>query len=637
MDSKRAATSRSYRGLVMLLVAFTTLALVYSIVVPIFEGPDEDDHFRYVKYLADHRDLPVQLFQSGGGSAGHQGWQPPLYYGIAALVISPVDTSDFEKHLWLNPAASFQGDRACCGRNLYFHTPSEDFPYTGTTLAVHLARGVSILFGALTVALIYLLVLSLLPNAPGLALAAASIAAFNPSFIFASMLVSNDAPLAAFCTLALLLGVRLLTGRQAPTLRNFSFLGLAIALGLLVKTTALGLIPFALVVGAFLAWRVRQVRILGATLIGVLVPVVLLTGWWFIRNQLVYGDPLAYRLMYASAIFPRDQPLTLAELFQINLPWLWQTFWGGPTPGDFPPVLLLLLSLLTLLAGVGAVWWFLTHHDLNIRIALLWLVGWLGFIFVAQVAFIRTSGGTDQGRYLFPALGVFAFLFVLGMEEVLARVVQYLRRWRTHPQKGDHTTGSALTTGGAGAGGLSIKSLVGRLGTTAAIVVAAGLAVYVLLANTLPAYARPWPLDGNIVQEAQSPANANFSNQLALRGYSISHRNVRPGDTIDVTLYWIGIKPMRESYRVFVHLVDTQGHVAGGKDVIPGGGAYATVLWLPGEWVKDTVSFAVTHDAVPGDYQLEIGIYPFGQPENRVNLINSDEDRVLLDKIVVQQ
>ncbi len=75
--------------------------------------------------------------------------------------------------------------------------------------------------------------------------------------------------------------------------------------------------------------------------------IVLISGWWFVRNQILYGDPLAYQLMLTSAIFPRAGPLTPPELFQISLPWLWQTFWGGPTPGDFAPALLLALGALT--------------------------------------------------------------------------------------------------------------------------------------------------------------------------------------------------------------------------------------------------------------------------------------------------
>ena len=147
---------KSNRPLVVLLLVFSALALFYSLIIPLFEGPDEDDHFRYVKYVADHRTLPVQEFTHGGGQAGHQGWQPPLYYALAGILIAPIDMSDFSEHLIRNEHATVVGDPACCGRNLYYHFSNENFPYSHTALAVHLARLLSILFGAITVAATYL-------------------------------------------------------------------------------------------------------------------------------------------------------------------------------------------------------------------------------------------------------------------------------------------------------------------------------------------------------------------------------------------------------------------------------------------------------------------------------------------------
>ena len=63
-------------------------------------------------------------------------------------------------------------------------------------------------------------------------------------------------------------------------------------------------------------WRRGDLRfaVLGNLLLaGILA---LVTGWWFVRNATLYGDPLAYHLMTVSAIFPRSGPLTLPELFQ---------------------------------------------------------------------------------------------------------------------------------------------------------------------------------------------------------------------------------------------------------------------------------------------------------------------------------
>lgn len=606
----------------VLLPVFLLIALAYSIAIPLFEGPDEDDHFRYARFIANNHALPVQLFQAGGGEAGHQGWQPPLYYILAALVISPIDTSDFEQHLWRNPGTSFQGDRACCGRNLYFHTRSEDLPYTHTTLAVHLARLVTILFGAVTVATIYYLMLTLMPAARGLAFAAAGVVAFNPGFLFASALVSNDVPLAALCSLALLLCARLLNRSLPPSLKAWAVLGLVIGLAIMVKTTALALIPVAAAVAVWLALSPGSVsasryKVLVNALIGTMAPLLLFTGWWFVRNQVLYGDPLAARLVYVSAIFPRESPLTWEELFQINLPWLWQTFWGGPTPGDLAPAFPAVLLGLSALSAAGAVWFFLSERDRDTRAVLVLLGGWLALIFAAQIEFIRTSGGTDQGRYLYPAIASFAVLGALGIAYLVSRAVNSFRR----------STPSARQWGAQlGAPILSILCAMTFL----------AFALFVLFAYTIPAYARPPQLSERILSHADQRLDANFSNIMALRGYSISTRSLRPGDEVNVTLYWQSLNATKVSYRVFVHLVGEKNRVAGGKDVVPAQGAYATVLWQPGDWVQDSITFNTSPDAVPGVYQVEIGLYPYGQPGDRLNLAGSDQDHVLVDAVKVQ-
>jgi hypothetical protein len=331
---------------------------------------------------------------------------------------------------------------------------------------------------------------------------------------------------------------------------------------------------------------------------------------------MLYGDPMAYRLIYSSAIFPRDSPLTWPEFFQINLPWLWQTFWGGPTPGDFSSLLLVLFAVLSLVGAIGAITFFFSSKENQVRLCLALLAAWLTLIFAAQVEFIRTSGGTDQGRYLFPAIGSFAILTILGFENWVSRLVpRRLKQVRAE----------------AGFRGFARP----RLLYIAFISAMATLSLLVLFVNTIPAYARPPQVGEAILGEADRHLDVNFSNLFALRGYSLSTRNLRAGESLKVTLYWQSLGRTRISYRVFVHLVGQKGRVAGGKDVVPDQGAYATVLWQPGDWIQDSITFATAPDAYPGTYQLEVGLYPFGQPDNRLNLAGSDQDHVLVDAIEV--
>ena len=611
--------------LIALLSVFAFYAITTSILVPLFEGPDEDDHFRYTKFLADHRALPVQLFQAGGGEAGHQGWQPPLYYGIAALVIAPIDTRDYERRLQRNPAAALTGDITCCGRNNYFHLDAENFPYTRTTLAVHLARGVTILFGLVSVYAIYALFLTLFPKQNYLALAATAVAVLNPSFIYSSALVSNDIPLVAFCALAFLVIAKILVGQWNAHAKSFFILGIFVALAILTKTTALGLLPIVFVVVLYLAFRqqprhsVSRFSFLVSRFsfdvsrftLYVSLPILGITAWYFIRNHILYGDPLAYKLIAASALPPRDAPLTLAELFQINLPWLWQTFWGGPTPGDFPQILLTIFFVVFLFAFFG-----FTLHVSRLRnqlgtnrlVAMGLMLGWLAFIFVAQLQFIRTANGTDQGRYLFPAIFTIALIYVLGSSEIVWHIVSRLSRTFT----------------------FSLAQRAVAVFTTAFFI---ALPAFVLTAYTIPAYARPAPFNPAALAQRGAPLEANFENGMSLRGVSLSSRALSCNEKLGVTLFWTTDARIRDSYRVFAHLVNAQGNVAGSKDVIPGRGAYPTVYWKAGEWLQDTIAVPIQRGARAGNYNVIVGAYKFGEPEQRVNLKTSEEDFVTVGDV----
>ncbi|MBI3914628.1 MAG: phospholipid carrier-dependent glycosyltransferase [Chloroflexi bacterium] len=663
------------RKLTLLLIAFVALAAFYSIIIPLFEGPDEDDHFRFAKYIADQRALPVQQFVSGGGDAGHQGWQPPLYYALAALVITPIDTSDYSEHLYRNYAATFIGDPSCCGRNIYYHFANENFPYTRTTLAVHLARLLSVLFGAITVTATYALAKSAVETAPTqtpsqppsahptadqptqvgfvmllprlesphlLPLAAASIVAFNPSFLFASALVSNDTLLAAFASLVLLMWVKLAQGQIALNAKSAALLGALLGLAVLTKTTALGLVPLTLLLFALLAWRQRNLPSWIFASFALFAPIVLLTAWWFVRNYFLYGDPLAARLVEISALFPRTGPLTLAELFQINLPWLWQTFWGGPTPGDFPPLLLGGLGILTFLAILGLFKLLTTNYDPSAEFALSEVEGfrtesrntnydlrftiflpaaWVFLILIAQLQFIRLTVGADQGRYLFPAIAAFAFFFALGLCSISdfgLRIAKWLSRILNLKIRNTQYE-------------LRILNYEFRILNLLFF----ALAAFVPLAYTIPAYTPPPLLSESDLARVASPLAINFANQLELRGAEISARAVKPGETLDVTLYWRARAPMRESYRVFVQLIGQNDRRAGGADVIPARGAFPTLYWKPGDALRDVVRVPIDADAAPGKYAVQVGLYPVAKPGERLNIVRTDESRAIVGSIKI--
>lgn len=118
---------------------------------------------------------------------------------------------------------------------------------------------------------------------------------------------------------------------------------------------------------------------------------------------------------------------------------------------------------------------------------------------------------------------------------------------------------------------------------------------------------------------------ANLDNQIALVeararvGWRMRQApweeplTARPGDPLHLTLTWRALAPPRDSYTVFIHLLDGAGRYVTGHDYTPLGGAAPTYLWfpkwLPGQTYTDPYRLVLPADLPPGDYWVEVGMY----------------------------
>ena len=429
----------SERAIYFLVALFVLLGALYSITTPIFEAGDELWHYPYVQWLARGNGLPVQdptqkqLWEQEGG-------QPPLYYSLAAASTFWIDTSDMPERLWRNPFAKIGVPLAFGNKNLIVHTHAENFPWQGTTLAVHLIRFLSLIFSAGTVFLTYKIAReilsrgfaatalesapyasspssSLIPHPSSLALLAASFVAFNPMFLFISASVNNDALAALLATSVIYLMVRLVT-RGATNQRVF-ILGIIVAFAILTKVSNLALGIVGMSVLAYCAWRTKNlVHFLLYTLY-FLLPIVVLDAWWFARNYLLYNDPLAFNVWLQIA--GGRPPQTLLGLFD-EFQGFRISFWGnfGGVNVIAPEWVYTTLDFFTLLAVVGLVigaW----RRALP---ALLWIPALhLAVVFIALIRWTLMTYAS-QGRLIFPAIAVVAILFAFGLEQIAYRVSQ---------------------------------------------------------------------------------------------------------------------------------------------------------------------------------------------------------------------
>jgi len=255
------------------------LGTAYSTTLPILEGEDEIYHYAYVRYLVTEHRLPrisLEIIQA---------YHPPLTYVIDALATGWVPDSGRPA---ANPHWAYDTYRpGADNKNVFIHSPAERFPYGGTALAVHLARLISLAFGAGTIGVVFATARAAYPHRPLLAAGAAAFAAFLPAFISSVTVVSNDALGGLLGSLAIWLTIRCIRrGLIETDVLLLGLLGGVIALNKL--TTLFVLAPAWL---AIVLWgNAHPLRRFWRTGAAAMCLTAVLPLPWLIRNYLLYHD-----------------------------------------------------------------------------------------------------------------------------------------------------------------------------------------------------------------------------------------------------------------------------------------------------------------------------------------------------------
>lgn len=589
-------------GITLILVAFVVLGVLYSVVNPLAEAPDEDWHYDYVKYVADGHGLPVLHFDPSKnivhGTVGHH---PPLYYGLSALLTFWINTDDAESLLWDNPhfLAGLPHLSAFGNKNRIIHTDAEAFPYRGTALAMHIVRLLSVLFSGITVLSTYLIALEIFPEWKSLALGAAALNAFNPQFLFIGARISNDTAVTAFSALVLLGTVRLL--KRGATRGRLIWLGVTLGLALLSKISALALLP--LVAAALVIRAIRQRSFASLVKWGLVVfSLAFLIAWWpYLRNWLLYRDPLATNVWLATVNLRLPTP-SLIEL--VDEFWgLEISFWAvfGWMNILVHEVIYQSLAAMTRLATLGLLLlvvrqfvkvpgsveggrsptlltkWrtFLDNPrqlDRPAQLGLLLLGLWSALVFVSLLRFMQIQFGA-QGRYLFPAIPAISIFILLGLNQFVPR--RY----------------SGVLAGVVGG----------------ALFLLAVLCPFVYIA---PAYARPPVIAAEDIPAEAHRLDVTFGDQIRLLACQLDKGVVKRGDPLSVTLYWQPLAEMEQNYNVFIHVLGRDEQAIAQKDTYPGMGSYPTSLWQVGGVIKDTYGMYVRPESkAPSRFRVELGIY----------------------------
>ena len=119
---------------------------------------------------------------------------------------------------------------------------------------------------------------------------------------------------------------------------------------------------------------------------------------------------------------------------------------------------------------------------------------------------------------------------------------------------------------------------------------------------------------GRFVQnkQPQTAFEVQFGEAVKLLGYDLEPErgedtSIQPGERLNVTLYWLALRPLTENYHVFVQLGDER--LWARSDGAPVCGRLPTSLWRPGKVVIDRRRLDLSPDTPEGAFPLRVGLY----------------------------
>ncbi len=529
------------RAALLIIGLYAIAALIFAS-GPMFEGPNEAEHYRYVRYVADNLALP-----DPAGYPYGQFHQAPLYYVVGAPVLMLIDDPEFEQiSERFNPYHAYEfGIASRDNKNFHLHSPDEND--TGTAQAVYWLRTYSVLLGTLTLFVNAAAFRLLWPDKPHLRLIALGISAFWPQFVYITGMINNDN--AMYLTVALSFYLVLKQHRAGPTWQRSALLGMALGLALLSKSSAAILcIPMGIVVLLDRRWWWPHAPLtLGLT--------ILVAGGWYLNNWLLYGDPTGLQAFFATWDAEIIQPGTIAwDVGLTRALYGYESFWGrfGQGAVSLYEPLYLFYDLLSLLGGVGALIWMggrvrayaqrktkfadVQQTVIIVAFSLVWV---LALVYSSSIAW---SG--NQGRYLLPGFAGWAVLLTVGLTQFMPRRVQ----------------------------------------TVAAIGVPIVMSV-MLSIGLMWVYVPAYRID--TTPNPDAAPEYTYENVAALLDAQPREFRLNPGDAERITLAWRALNTTERDLLVYVHSLEND---LIRRDSYPAGGLLLAPDWRAGQtWTGDYI------------------------------------------------
>ncbi|MEM9774680.1 MAG: glycosyltransferase family 39 protein [Chloroflexota bacterium] len=653
--------------LIIIILFYFIVALRYALITPAFEASDELWHYPMIQHLANGNRLPVQTFDPAtAGPWKQEASQPPLYYYLGAALTFWVDTSDFQEVRKLNPHVDTGIITTDGNTNLAVHKGLLN-PNRGTLLAVRIVRLFSVLLGAATVYLTYLIGREVAPNRPDISLVATGLTAFTPMFLFITGSVNNDNLAIPLASLGVLLLIRLVNFAksaypQMPVpwrkpvnllhenlVRRLLLIGVVTGLAVLTKQGTIGLIPLAwgsfFIVGwlstvadhktqnqTFSDWASQIGSALARSLLWFAIfffPILLIAGWWYGRNIILYGDLLGWSA-FEAVLGIRETEASIGQLWDERWGFMlsyWGLFGGLNVPMD--DWIYRIMTGVLIISVPGGIWYIIRKYRasrwwrqafkwpntyqkigtgiINLVVSRFALTVCLLFSFAIIYGLIQwaTRTWSSQGRLVFTAFSTLNVLFAAGLCTVFQN--EYVKHVKT-----------------------------------GILIFFAFISFYAPVWYIEPAYKLPALFENGVfafpwVSRFESEEDAIFDETILLAGAAIDAEDLEftTGEIVPIALDWKAKDFNERDWSVFVHLNDpVLGIPVAQRDMYMSQGLTPTSFMFPPRNYPSRFDVRLSNTMVaPAQLDVIVGLYDFATGE-RATLPNG-EDHIIIGTVNV--
>jgi hypothetical protein len=387
---------------------YLALAITFNFLTPAWENNDEPDHVDYIEHVVRHGTPPRIAIANG-----FESHQPPLYYYATAAWQGLLGIGPFTPHVHPPPGSAIPPTKRVWELS-HAYSPSEH----KAAIWVHLLRLASTACG-LAAVLAALATGWLLTRRTSVAAALGATVALWPKFLVVTSAVTNSALAIALCACAV---PAFLLWQRSREPKWAAAVGVVIGAGGLTEETALPVAGLMLLVLIGYAWRERDWRS-PLLAIGCFVAV---CGWWYIRDAILYGDPLASK---ASRIYLENIPGLVRNRAKLSLSvishslrGLFHSTWydGGANQLLLPSGVNLAVWIIAGASLIASIWSRMSRRPVLIACALASLITWLVIIRATTQA---------EGRYLLVGVVAWSAFLLAGSTRIMGGRAVALAVW----------------------------------------------------------------------------------------------------------------------------------------------------------------------------------------------------------------